>query len=104
MAIKWFRDICELNQDNITIAIHTYPDLSEDAVIRFWQKATGLPRSNFMKTQVDTRRDKSRKKHRKLPYGTAHLTIRAGGRPEFGVSLHRRIMGWIEAANQQMRV
>lgn len=104
LAIKWFREICGLGLSNITITIHMYPDLSESSVIKFWRDTTGLPRSNFMKTQVDTRRNKSGKKHRKLPYGTAHLTIRADGRREFGVALHRRIMGWITASNQQMRV
>lgn len=98
LAIKWFREICGLETKNFTIAIHTYPDNEIENTINYWSKITDIPKSQFEKTQIDRRPNKSKKKKRKLPYGTAKLTVRARGRKEFGVNLHRRIMGWIEAA------
>lgn len=69
--------------------------------MNFWSKATGIPKKQFGKTQIDRRTNKSEKKKRKLPYGTIRLTVRTKGKKEFGVSLHRRIMGWIETALNQ---
>ncbi|MBU3901397.1 hypothetical protein KJ590_03730 [Patescibacteria group bacterium] len=96
LAIKWFKHICNLEIDNITIAIHLYPDNDVKKCLKFWSKITGLPIEQFRKTQIDKRQDKSTKKKRKLPYGTAHLTIVSNGNTDYGVNLHRKITGWIE--------
>jgi len=103
LAIKWFKEICGLTTKNFTIAIHTYPDNNIQETINFWSKVTGIPKRQFGKTQIDKRSNKSSKKRRKLPYGTAHLTVRANGKRGFGVSLHRRIMGWIESVINQIK-
>jgi len=100
IAIKWFKKICGLSIKNFNLAIHTYPDNNIKKTINYWSKITKIPKNQFGKTQIDRRINKSAKKKGKLPYGTAHLTIRAWGKEEFGVNLHRRIMGWIEAINQ----
>ena len=104
LAIKWFRDMCDLRDGNFSIAVHCYPDTSIAEALKFWSKITGLPSNRFGKTQIDKRTNKSNKKRRKLPYGTVHITIKSLGNPYHGVLLHRRIMGWIEAAYQQLRV
>ena len=39
---------------------------------------------------------KKAKKAGKLPYGTAHLSLRSKGNKEHGVFLARRINGWIQ--------
>ena len=96
LTIKWFKNICNLEIKNITIAIHLYPDNDVNKCLEFWSKTTGLPIEQFRKTQIDRRIDKSNKKKRKLPYGTAHLTIVSNGNTERGVNLHRKITGWIE--------
>jgi len=96
LAIKWFRNICNLEIKNITIAIHLYPDNDVKKCLKFWSKTTGLPTKQFRKTQIDRRLDKSNKKKRKLPYGTAHLNIISNGNIKHGVNLHRKITGWIE--------
>ncbi|TSA57572.1 helix-turn-helix domain-containing protein [bacterium] len=102
LAIKWFREICGLKNENLSIAIHTYPDNNIKDTINYWSKVTRIPKKQFEKTQVDRRINKSEKKKRKLPYGTAHLYIRSRGEKEFGKSLHRRIMGWIDATLNQI--
>lgn len=102
VAIKWFRKVCGLSTKNFTLTIHTYPDNNTRKTINYWSKVTGIPRKQFRKTQIDRRTNKSFKKRRKLPHGTAHLVIKSNGKKEFGVNLHRRIMGWIEAVLNQI--
>jgi len=101
LIIKWLREICGPDTENFTIAIHTYPDNNIKDTINFWSKTTGIPKKQFSKTQIDRRTNKTNKKKRKLPYGTARLTVRANGKKELGANLHRRIMGWIKAALKQ---
>lgn len=103
LAIKWFKDICGLGKKNITVAIHLYPDNNVEECLTFWSKELKLPISQFRKTQFDYRKDKSAQKTRLLPHGTAHVTIVSSGNPEFGVNLHRRIMGWIEGSLNQIK-
>lgn len=96
LAMRWLKEICGLQNENITVAVHLYPDNNEIESLHFWSRSLGLPLKQFRKTQIDTRLDKSGKKKRKLPYGTAHVSIVSNGNPKFGVKLHRRIMGWLE--------
>jgi transcriptional regulator with XRE-family HTH domain len=102
-AMCWFRTICGIPNGHFSVAIHLYPDTPQLTAARFWSKVTGIPVSKFGKTQVDRRTNKSGKKQRKLPYGTAHITIHSRGDPRLGVALHRRILGWIEAVMEQAR-
>lgn len=101
LAIKWFKEICDLTTHNITIAIHLYPDNDIKQSLRFWSRTTQIPIRNFGKTQIDRRKNKSKLKKRKLPYGTAHVTIVSRNDPTKGVRLHRRISGWIAGVLSQ---
>lgn len=100
--IKWFREICGLTTENFVLTIHAYPDNNIPKEINYWSKITGIPKEQFNKTQIDRRTNKSKKKKRKLPHGTIRLAIKSNGKKEFGVFLHRRIMGWIEAILKQI--
>lgn len=102
LAIKWFKEICGLENNNITISLHLYPDNNIAKCVQFWKKVTGLSSSNFRKTQIDRRKNKSVLKKNKLPYGTAHITIISRGNREKGVRLHRKINGWITGAITQI--
>jgi hypothetical protein len=104
LAIKWFKDVCGLANENFSIAIHTYPDVDESELKSFWSKKTGIPISQFGATQIDRREGKKLGKQGKLAFGTAHISIRCRGKTEHGVELHRRIMGWIEAVHKNLRV
>jgi hypothetical protein len=97
LAMRWFRTICEVPEKNFFAVIHVYPDTSERTALTFWSKLTGIPFSQFGKAQIDLRPNKSQKKPRLLPYGTISIRVRACSSPKFGVLLHRRIIGWIEA-------
>lgn len=102
LAVKWFRKICGLKKRNLSPTIHVYPDNNITEAINYWSKIIKIPKNQFCKTQIDRRGNKSGKKKRKLPYGTLHLQIKSCGQKEFGRTLHRRIMGWIEAALNQI--
>jgi hypothetical protein len=102
VALKWFQEICGLKNENFTPTIHLYPDNNIKESLKYWSKVTGIPIDRFGKTQIDRRRNKSKKKKRKLPYGTLHLKIKSCGKKEFGKNLHRQIMGWIEAILSQI--
>ena len=106
LAMRWFREICGLKNENFVSSIHSYPDNNIKETISYWSKITKISKKQFGKTQIDQRINKSGKKKRKLPYGTLHLQIKSCGKQEFGRALHRRIMGWIEAVLNQsnMRV
>jgi hypothetical protein len=97
LMVQWFQRAFRLGTENITIAVHLYPDNDEKEALRFWQEKTGLPRENFRKTYVDVRENKSKFRNHKLPYGTAYIRIKSNGDPEKGVRLHRRLQGWMEA-------
>ncbi len=97
IMIQWFREALGVNLEDITIAIHLYPDNNEKEALAFWQKNTGLNRKNFRKSYIDIRKNKSQFRNNKLPYGTAYIRIKGNGDPEKGVRLHRKLQGWMEA-------
>ncbi|MES2088305.1 MAG: helix-turn-helix domain-containing protein [Patescibacteria group bacterium] len=94
-AVRWFREVCGMKNSNFRLRLHVYPDNNIAESIKFWSNATSVPQSQFQKTSIDTRTGKKMFKRGKLPYGTAHLTIKSEGKKEFGVFLARRINGWI---------
>ncbi|MBU2539754.1 hypothetical protein KJ786_01155 [Patescibacteria group bacterium] len=102
IAIKWFKEICHLKNENFSPAIHIYPDNNIKKTINYWSKITDVPKKQFGKTQIDIRTNKSSAKKQNLPYGTLHLCIKSCGKKEFGKRLHRRIAGWIESAANQI--
>lgn len=104
IGMKWFRRACGVPERNFSVAVHLYPDSSQKAALAYWSRITGLPRQQFERVQIDRRLGKSGKKQRRLPYGTAHIKIYSRGDLRFGVALHRRIMGWIQAVYQTLRV
>ena len=96
LAINWFENACGLKLENFRMRIHLYPDNDLNECLDFWANASGIPLTQFQKTQIDLRKDKKLSKRGKLPYGTAHLSIKSNGAKEFGVFLSRRINGWMK--------
>lgn len=102
LAIKWFREGCGLADENLTVSLHLYPDNDIEKSKAYWQQVTQLPRDNFRWVSIDKRDNKRANAKGKLPYGTAHITVRANGNPENGVKLFRRINGWMTGALNQV--
>jgi hypothetical protein len=43
LAIKWFQEICGVENENFSLTIHTYPDNDIRETINYWSKVTGIP-------------------------------------------------------------
>lgn len=95
LFISWLRKICDLKHENITIAMHLYPDSDELSSMKYWMDITKLPKEQFRKTQIDRRLDKKFIKAGKTPHGTLHITVVSSHSSDKGVRLYRRMMGWI---------
>ncbi|MBW3568685.1 hypothetical protein KY385_00970 [Candidatus Parcubacteria bacterium] len=98
IAVRWLKEICDLTNDNLTVRLHIYPDNNELEAKKYWRTITELPIKNFRKTMVDKRINKNRNNRSKLPHGTAHISVVCNGESEKGVTLYRRISGWIDRA------
>jgi hypothetical protein len=96
LAIAWFKRSCGLSDEHFRIRLHLYPDSNVDECLSFWSKTTNIHISRFYKTQIDLRKDKKLSNKAKLPYGTAHLSVRSNGKKEFGVFLARKIKVWMD--------
>lgn len=94
LLIRWFTGPVGLSKENLRMRLHIYPDCIEEQSLQFWSEATTIPRSQFLKTQIDWRKDKKTAKFGKLPHGTAHLTVNSLGEKRFGVFLARKIAAW----------
>lgn len=102
IIIKWFKEICGLSIENFAATIHGYPDTNIKKSTDYWSKITNIPKNQFKKSQIDKRTNKLMIKRDKLPHGTLRLRIKSNGKKEFGRSLHRRIMGWIEVSSKEI--
>lgn len=100
LFMRWLREICKLENDNISVAMHLYPDSNERFSMKYWSELTRLPIDRFRKTQIDRRLDKKSDKVGKSIHGTLHVTVASNGNSERGVRLYRRLMGWISAVNK----
>src|SRR3989344_3061689 len=90
LAIKWFKFSFGIKTENIKVRLFLYPDNIEKDCIEYWSKQIGVPDSQFFKPTIDIRTNKKMSNKRKLPFGTAHMSINGSG-----VYLHRLIMAWI---------
>lgn len=95
LSVRWFKECLGLKNENLIMRIHIYPDNDLKECLNFWSKKTNIPLNQFRKTQIDKREGKKISKRGKLPYGTAHLTIKSNGDKRYGVFLARKIKAWI---------
>jgi len=103
LSIRWLKEFGGVRREHLRVSVHGYPDHDINKLVKFWSKELNIPNNQFIKTQIDTRLNKSILKRRKLPYGTAHVYVRGGGTLLWGVkNLHRKIMGWIETSTKQI--
>ncbi len=100
LAVRWFEEIFGLKTKNFSLTIHLYPDNDIEEALNFWAHATGIPRGQFGKVQID-RRKKKLKKRGMLQYGTAQLRVHSRGEKKFGVLLFRIIIALIDEAYRQ---
>lgn len=102
LAIRWFKEVCSLKNENLTVSLHIYPDNDVEACKDYWREVTKLPQENFRWISVDRRQNKRAAATGKLSFGTAHITVRANGDSSKGVRLFRKINGWMTGALNQV--
>lgn len=101
LFLRWLREVCELDDNNITVAMHLYPDSDIEKSQEYWATITGLSLDRFRKTQIDRRPNKNMNKSGLSPFGTLHVTVVSNGDSERGVRLFRRLKGWVSGVTDQ---
>jgi len=96
MVLRWFRVQFGIKNKNLKVRLHIYPDTNKDKAIAYWSDALKIDKIYFSNPTVDTRINKKRTYVGKLPYGTAHVTVKSLGDKKLGVYLHRYIMALID--------
>lgn len=94
-AIKWFDVSFGVKIVQLKVRLHLYPDSNEKECIEYWSNSTGIPVSQFYKSTIDRRTNKKQSNNGKLPFGTAHMSVKSFRDERFGVYLHRRILAMI---------
>lgn len=93
--IRWL-EVLGVPKSHLAIRIHAYPESNLVDCLKYWQEQTSLSSKQFQKTCIDIRTGKSRKKSAVHKFGTAHVTVKANGKPEFGTALSRKIDALME--------
>jgi len=96
LAVRWFKIAFGIEMKQIGIRLFIYPDNNEQKCIEYWSNSVGIPKKQFFKSMVDLRTNKKLSNKGKLPFGTAHVSVRGLGNKNHGVYLHRLIMAWIK--------
>lgn len=95
-TVRWFNVFFGVTVKHLKIRLHLYPDNNVKQSVEFWSRHTQIPKSQFSKVVIDRRSNKKRSNQKKLPFGTAHLTVVSHGDKRYGAYLHRRIMALID--------
>lgn len=83
--MKWFRKTCKVPENKFKICLHIHKLHCRKDMQEYWSKITGIPFSQFYKTQIKPTSLKQRRN--KLYNGTCTVTI-------CNKDLFRRIKGW----------
>lgn len=85
LIMRWFREICKVPENKFKICLHIHKLHCRKDVKKYWSKITGVPLSQFYKTQVKPTSLRHRKN--KLYNGTCTITVH-------NKELFRKIKGW----------
>lgn len=88
VMMKFFREICLVEESKFRGYIHTYSHLNAKVSEKYWSQVSGIPQCNFYKTYIK-RSVSSKGKKDKLPYGTFDIYV-------CDTKLFLQIMGQIE--------
>ena len=86
---NWFLEFAKVPKSKLRGAIWLHEGLNENNAKNFWFKLTGIPINQFHKTYIAKNKIDS-KKIRKNIHSFGVFSIRFSG-----VTIHRKIMGWI---------
>jgi hypothetical protein len=94
-ALKWLQVSFGVDLKQIKVRLFLYPDSNQEESIRYWSKHLKISTDQFFKPTIDLRTNKKLSNKGKLPFGTAHISVKSFGNKKHGVHLHRVIMALI---------
>ena len=88
IMMRFFREICEVQENKFRGHIHTFEHADINKTERYWSKISGIPKNQFFKTYTKPS-SASLQKRNTLPFGTFDICI-------CDTRLFLTIKGWIE--------
>ncbi len=92
MAMRFFREVCGVEECRFYAHIHTFSTTNVEKSERYWSQITGIPRRQFYKTYTK-QSSASKQKRETVPYGTVEVGVN-------DTKLFLTIMGWIEKVKE----
>jgi len=93
--MTWFKDICEVEKNKFRIMLHIHELHNKEFLEKYWSNITGVPLTQFHKTQIK----KSTLKFKKKPLYQGTCSIRIFNRNTF-----RKIMTWQKMFNKLINI
>lgn len=90
--IFWLNKFLGITLERLRVSVNIYPDIDIEVAEKYWAKVTNISRTQFHKTQVDTRDNKLSTKQGKLKHGTVHVRVVGEG----SLYLKHKVLKWIE--------
>lgn len=87
LMMRFFREICRVPEVKFRGLVHIHPHLDKHKATKFWSKISGIPTSQFHKTQFGVSKA-SKHKRDTLPLGTFRIVV-------CDTRLRSKIDGWI---------
>ena len=85
VIMRWFREVCKVPEGKFRIGVHMHSLHCRKNIEKYWSEITGVPLSQFYKTQIKATSLRQRKN--KLYDGTCSVVV--GNK-----NLFRKIRGW----------
>lgn len=96
LMMKFFREICKVPEIKFRGGVHIHPHLDKIKAEKFWSKVSGIPLTQFHKTQFGISRA-SKHKRDTLPLGTFNIII-------CDTRLQAKIRGWIQGLEKWINI
>jgi len=90
--MRFFREICKVDEDKFHAQIHTFEHCDEKKIEKYWSKISEIDQSQFFKS-YKKQSSASKNKRDTLPYGTFQVYVH-------DVTFFFRMMGWLEYLKQ----
>jgi len=75
LMMRFFREVCNVEETKFRGILHIHPHLDVEAALRFWSSVTGIPVSQFYKTQLAVSKASVHHRADRLPNGTFRISI-----------------------------
>jgi len=94
LFMRFIREVMNISDERIRLAIHIHPNTNKKKAINFWAKITNIPKNSFRTMCHVSKASQGKRFYNSLPYGT--LDLRVNSRQEFF-----RIRGWLDGLIKQ---